>query len=859
MNTSPGTAAARTLGAVLVLLLCTETPGALAQQPMIEEIVVTGTRRAGLAPTETLSPVDVIGGEHVAREATFDLTDSLSRLAPSLNTQRFPIADGTALIRPVTLRNLSPDHTLVLMNGTRRHRSALVNLQLAPLGTVNQGAQAVDWSAFPAAAIERVEILRDGASAQYGSDAIAGVINVILRDAREGASVSAQYGQYYEGDGERLSVSGNIGLPLTERGFVNLTGEYSTTETTSRGGVHGAAEQVGAFLGDPTVVPLGGVGQRWGDPEIDAFKVLVNAGFDISDTLQAYGFGTFMNNDTESDFFYRNPVLPPEAGVAARTTLQIDTTGDFLPDPAPQSLVDAIQAQGLLVDDFLDADAASASGYVLRNPIHTQFPAGYTPVFGASIRDRSLVLGLRGDAMPNLSFDVRGRYGESELDYEVSNTINPSLGRLSPLSFKPGTLTQTETSLNLDMVRTFDDAPLNVAFGGELRRERYEIDEGDPASILAGPTAAIFGVGSDGFQGFPTESAGSFDSDSWAVYLDVETDLTDQLSGAVAFRFEDYDDFDNTFDWKVAARYQFSEALAVRGTYNTGFRTPTPGQVHTLNITTTSDPEGNLIPSGTYPVSHPVAVALGASPLQAEESRSFTVGIVATPFVNTSLTVDLYRIEIDDRLALLDNTIGPDELAALIAAGVPNAELLSGSNVNFFVNAFDSEVTGIDIAIQTTFEDIVDGRLTVGLRHNWNDQDVSNVTPGTINASRVFDLENQVPNHRTVLSFDYLRGDLFEGMLRLNYFGDWKTTGGLFSPGDASDRYSYDGKVLVDLEFNLNFLENYRLTLGGANIFDTMPGAEQEPVLQFLGVRRSLTSPFGFNGGFWYIRLSAFL
>jgi iron complex outermembrane recepter protein len=855
MNTSPR-AAAHLVCAAVIGCLCLESPAAFADERAIEEIVVTGTRRAGLSPTETLSPIDVIGGDRIAREATFDLTESLTRLTPSLNTQRFPIADGTALIRPVTLRNLSPDHTLVLMNGTRRHRSALVNLQLAPLGTVNQGSQGVDWSAFPAAAIDRVEILRDGASAQYGSDAIAGVINVLLKEAREGVGVSAQFGEYYDGDGERLSVSGNIGLPLTERGFVNITGEYSTSETTSRGGVHAGAERVGAFLGNPSALPLGGLGQRWGDPEVRAFKALVNSGFDVSDTVRVYGFATYMDNETESDFFYRAPVLPPQAMIAARTTLQIDTSGDFRPDPAPQALVNSIQGQGLVVADYLVADPASPSGFVLRNPIYTQFPAGYTPVFGASIQDLSLVLGARGEVMPNLGFDVRGRFGESELEYEVSNTINPSLGRLSPLSFKPGTLRQRETSLNLDLVRTFENTPLNVAFGGELRRERYEIDAGDPASIQAGPTAAIFGVGSDGFQGFPTESAGSFDSDSWALYLDVETDLTPQLSGAIAFRFEDFDTFDNTFDWKVSARYAITDSLALRGTYNTGFRTPTPGQVHTLNVTTTSDASGNLVPSGTYPVSHPVARALGSRPLQAEESQSFTIGIVAVPLPNTSLTVDLYRIEIEDRLALLNNTVGAAEVAALTAAGVPNANLLLGSSVNFFVNGFDSEVTGLDVAVSSSFDGIADGRLTVGFRHNWNRQEVSSVAPGTINASRVFDLENQVPNHRSILTFDYLRGGL-EGMLRLNYYGDWETTGGLFSPGDASDRYGYDGKVLVDLELSYSFLQNYRLTIGGENIFDTLPDQEQEPVSRFLGIRRALTSPFGFNGGFWYVRLSA--
>ncbi len=255
------------------------TPLATLAQESLEEVVVTGTRKGGQSPTETLSPVDLLGGEMLSDQAAFDLTDGLPKISPSLNTQRFPIADGTAFIRPVTLRNLSPDHTLVLMNGTRRHRSALVNLQLAPLGTVNQGSQGVDFAAFPAAAIERVEILRDGAAAQYGSDAIAGVVNIILKDASEGGSISAQYGEYYESDGGRLSVSGNIGLPLGADGFVNLAGEYSEAEITSRGHARFSAADVGAVVGND-LVPLGGLGQRWGDPDVEALKFAVNAGIE---------------------------------------------------------------------------------------------------------------------------------------------------------------------------------------------------------------------------------------------------------------------------------------------------------------------------------------------------------------------------------------------------------------------------------------------------------------------------------------------------------------------------------------------------------------------------------------------------
>lgn len=833
--------------------------GAYAQATLTE-VVVTGTRREGVSPTESLSPVDVIDGGAISDQAAFDLTDSLTKISPSLNTQRFPIADGTSFIRPVSLRNLSPDHTLVLVNGARRHRSALVNLQVAPLGTVNQGAQGVDWSTFPSAAIKRVEILRDGASAQYGSDAIAGVVNVILKDASEGGSLSAQYGSYYDNDGDRVSVSGNIGFPLTDAGFVNLTGEYSTSDETSRGAARPDAEAIGAIVG-LDLVPEEGLGQRWGDPNVDALKFLVNAGISLSDRLELYGNANYMDNETVSDFFYRRPVLNNPAdqiNLSARTTLQIDNNGDGLPDPALQSLVDSINGQSLNPADYLTPDAASPSGFVLRNPIHTQFPGGYNPDFGADLTDFGILLGLRGEMTDTLHWDARVRYAENEADYRISDTINPSLGRLSPTSFRPGKLTQEESGFNIDFVKTFAGSPLNLAFGGEVRNETYKIAAGDQASIEAGPTAANFGVGSDGFQGFPEDSAGSFESDSWAAYLDVETDLTDQLSGGVAFRYEDYDEFGDTFDWKVSARFAFTDSFAVRATANTGFRAPTPGQVNTLNVTTTADSSGNLIPNGTYPVSHPVALTLGAVPLKPEDSDSYTFGFVWTPTDSTSVTLDYYHIEIDDRLSLLTNTIGSAQVAQLNAAGIPNANLLLGSNANFFVNGFDSKINGVDLAVTSSFA-VGGGELVVDLRHNFNEQKVSNVSPGTINAARVFDLENQIPENSTVLTFDYARGDFFSGLLRFNYYDDWNTTAGLFDdPLDDPlfDQFHYGKEILVDLEARFTFGDHYTVTIGGENIFDTNPDAEQDGTLRFLGVRPSLTSPFGVNGGFWYLRAS---
>ena len=831
---------------------------AAVEEELIEEVVVTGTRRVGTLPTETLSPVDVLGGERLARQSAFDITDSLTAISPSLNTQRFPIADGTALIRPVTLRNLSPDQTLVLVNGTRRHRSPLVNLQLAPLGTVNQGSQGVDWSAIPTAAIERVEVLRDGASAQYGSDAIAGVINVILKDADSGLTFDTQYGQYGQGDGERFTIGANWGFAIGEGGYANLTGEYALSNTTSRGIVRGDAADVGAFLGEPNDIPLGGLGQRWGDPDTDSFKLAVNFGYGVGNSAEVFGFATYTSKDIESDFFYRRPNLPAAAGIALQTPqLAIDNDGDFVPDPAPQTLVDDIVAQGLSVPDLLVPDATSPSGFRLENPIAAQFPGGYNPDFGADLSDFAVVAGIKGDINDSFTYNVRGRYADSEVDYELGETINPSLGITSPLEFNPGTLSQEEASVNADFVQTLQNSPVNIAFGAEWRRENYVIGEGDPLSILAGPTASFFGVGSDGFQGFPVESAGDFESDSFAFYLDVESDITEQLTAAFAIRYENFTDFDATStDIKLSLRYQFNETLAVRGTFNTGFRIPTAGQVNTLNVTTTSNAAGELVPNGTFPVNNPISIALGAQDLDEEESISFTAGVVWQPTNNIDVTLDYYRVAIDDRLALLNNTVSAADVVTLTAAGVADAANLAGSSVNFFVNGFDSDVNGIDVAITGDWE-ILGGLLNVDLRHNFNDQNVSNVAPGTINQSRVFDLENQVPNNSTVLSLDYSRGP-FDGLVRLRYYDDWSTTGGLFSPGDASDIDNYSGDVLVDLELGYDVTRNYRVTVGAENLFDVEPEDELNPVSRFLGVDLSLTSPFGFNGVFWYARFSAF-
>jgi iron complex outermembrane receptor protein len=860
MNKIPGYLPRTILAGVISGVLLAGVPVTAAAQDdesagMLEEVTVTGTRKAGVEPLQTLSPVSVIGGLELERQGLADLTDSLTKVTPALNTQRFPIADGTAFIRPVTLRNLAPDQTLVLLNGTRRHRSALVNLQLAPLGTVNQGSQAVDFSAFPSSAIKRVEVLRDGASAQYGSDAIAGVINVILKDNNEGGTVNAQWGEYTEGDGERFNINGNIGLPLGADGFLSLSAEYTSSEITSRGQARPDAAAVADIVGKDKT-PYNGLGQRWGDPDVEALKIFVNAGFFVNDNLEFYGNASYMDNQTRGGFFYRGPVLPPEFMINGRSTLISDSNGDFLPDPAPQSLVDSIISQGLNPADYITASSSSPSGWVLLNPIYTQFPGGYSPIFGADITDYAVVGGARGMVTDGLSWDFTLRTAENKVTYVLEGSINPSLGALSPTTFKPGTLSQEESGANLDFVKTFDNSPMNLAFGVEWRNEIYRIGQGDEGSIAVGPTFAQFGVGSDGFQGFFADSVGDWEKDSYAAYVDIETDLTDRFSMGAAARYEDHDDFGSTTDWKLSGRFQFTDTFAIRATYNTGFRVPTPGQVNTLNVTTSADSSGNLIPSGFYPVDNPVALALGAQPQQTEESDSITVGLVWDVSDNFNATLDVYDISIEDRIGALDKTVDQAAVDKLVAAGYQGAQLLLGSAASYFSNAFDSDVFGVDLVLNH-YTDVWGGTLNSSLRYNYNDQDVKNIKPGTINASRAYDLENQVPNSRGVLDFDW-ENDRFGGLLRFNYYGGWSTTGGLFSPGDASDASSYGSEILVDLEARMDIGENFRVALGGDNIFYTYPGKEQDGTFGFLGAIYSVTSPFGFNGALWYVRGSFF-
>lgn len=822
----------------------------------LDAVTVTGTRTPGRSPNQSLSPIDVFRPAMLEQQASADFTDQLANIAPSFNTQRYPIADGTAFVRPANLRNLPPDQTLVLINGKRRHRSALVNLQAEPFGTVNQGAQAVDFSLIPSAAISRVEVLRDGSSAQYGSDAIAGVINVMLNDSNEGVRIDAQYGSTAKGDGDKFRSSVNVGLPLGADGFFNATAEYFESDFTSRGIPRADAAQVGAALGNDQV-PFDGLGQRWGDPSGEGLRTFFNAELPLGESVDLYGFGSYADSKFDSSFFYRTPVGVP--GVGPRGTLMVDGNGDGVADPVAQSIVDALRAQGLNPADFLTASATSPSGYIALNPIHTQFPGGYTPTFAADVMDYEGVFGGKGELGNGLRWDVSLRQGENRVYYKLIDSINPSLGRLSPTSFEPGQLTQLERGANIDFVYPWQNewfaSPVSVAFGAEWREETYKIGVGDPASYATSPTAVLFGVGSDGFQGDSPAASGEFSQYSRAAYLDLETDVTQRLSMALAGRYENSSAFDNTFDWKLSSRFEMTDALAVRATVNTGFRAPTPGQINTLDVTTTADSSGALVPQGTFPVNSAAAVALGAQPLQAEESAAYSVGMVYAPSSVFSLTLDYYNIDINDRIALRNISIAPGsaEQQALIAAGVQDATLLR--QVSYFSNGFDTTVRGVDLVAvyRADFGDW--GTGTFDARHSWNKQDVDRVDliPGTttpvIDAERVSDLENQLPSNRSVFAFDWRTPWGVNLTARANRYDGWED----YTFGEQAE---FGSEWLFDLAVGFDlFSDRVHVTVGGNNIFDNYPDKETNGVLNFLGAQYPLSSPFGFNGAEYYVRV----
>ena len=805
----------------------------LAQEESIEEIVTTGTRAKARSVEDSPAPVDVLSGEYFRNQGDTDLQNLVRNIVPSYNVNVQPISDAATVVRPANLRGLAPDHTLVLINGKRRHRAAVIYW----LGNgVANGAQGPDISMIPSIALKQVEVLRDGAAAQYGSDAIAGVMNFILKDDAEGLTVEGKWGQYQEGDGDKYSVAANLGLPLTDAGYANFSFEYGESDPTSRSVQRDDAAALIAAGNTDVLNPA----QVWGSPLIeDDIKFWGNLGLDLGNGNFAYAYGNHSEKFVDGGFYFRNPNT--RSAVFSGDDGESLLIGDLqLAEGGAPAGCPAVP----ITDNVPDADAL-AEVFARDECFSFQeiFPGGFTPRFGGNVSDQSLVAGVRGEMDNGLRWDFSAGFGRNEVDFFIRNTVNASLGPATPTSFDPGAYTQLENMVNLD----FGYSPTentNLAFGAEYRLEEFEITVGQEESFLIGPLAPQgFSAASNGFPGFSNIAGGKFDRRNTGLYVDGEWEPTDSLLLGAAVRFEDFQDFGTTTNYKVAANWRITDNFGLRGTASTGFKAPTPGQSNAFNVSTEFDLTiQELVNNGTVPSTTAVAQLRGGRPLEPEESTNFTLGTFFS-FGNLDITLDYFKVDVDDRLNLSQNfQLTQEEIDDLIEQGITSAGNLQ--NFRFFVNDFDTETEGFDIVATYPLE-WSNASTDLSLAYNQTKTEVAKFNPVTIDDTRILQIEKGLPESRWNLQANHFWNN-WRFLGRISYYDDWY---------DSEDGEFYSGKSILDLEAAYTWNENTTIVLGMQNALDETPD-DNPSAAAGVGNKYSQYSPFGFNGGFWYLRVT---
>ncbi len=805
----------------------------------IEQISVIGSRRLGRTVEDSAVPIDIIGADALKNSGFTETNALLSSLLPSFNFPQASLTDGSDHVRPAQLRGLAPDHTLVLVNGKRRHSNALINLN----GSTGRGSSSVDLNAIPANAIDRIEVLRDGAAAQYGSDAIAGVINIVLKSASSGGSVAAIYGAnvtemdgvpqlksvsegsdgnlaFTEGgdrsltDGQTLTLQGNMGFELGENGFLNISTEYRDRHSTNRSDYDQRENYARLEDGslDPRELTVNRYNHNFGNGDVEDFSVFYNSALQLTNDAELYSFGSYSKREGEGGGFYRR---------------------------------------------------ASDS----RN-IEEIYPDGFLPVITSDINDFSLALGVKG-FVSEWNYDVSAVYGQDAFEFGVTNSLNTSYGPSSQTSFDAGTLTYDQLTLNVDFSREVDvsflESSVNVAVGAEYRREGYQIDAGEEASYAQGtfgpggevtdPVDGPFGAaGAQVFPGFTPESEGDNSRHNVSFYIDLETYLTDDWNIAVAARYEDYSDFGDTLNGKIATRYSLTEDLAIRASASTGFRAPSLQQQYFTSVATVFV-DGEPTETGTFAPGSDVAKALGSPGLDAEEATNYGVGFTWSTDFNFSLSVDYYQILIDDRIVLSNNLSG----AAI-------ADLLQGTGANqgrFFLNAIDSKTRGVDVVASYNVATDGYGDIAFNLGYNYGKNEVTNIIdpPAELQGAG-FDQDNlfsgtelrrfevSTPRNKYNLSATWTNDDI-RTTLRTTRYGETQ------DPSSTAELNEVlKPKWITDLDVAYSLTENVSLSVGANNIFDVYPDATRENVDDLTTFSRlfaySSFSPYGFNGRYVY-------
>jgi iron complex outermembrane receptor protein len=779
---------------------------------LLEEVLITGTRTQGRVLSDSPVPVDSFNIEDLAGQAHGDMTETIKNLVPSYSATPLT-GDGSSFVRSTSLRGLPPDEVLVLVNSKRRHRSALIQ-QFG--SAMSAGSHAVDIGHIPSIALKNVEVLRDGAAAQYGSDAIAGVLNFILNDSDSGGSFEAQYGQFYEGE-HSYRMAGNIGLKLGNSGFANLSFEWTENEQLIRGFQPAAAataiaagvQNVGTdspYSGDP-------LAQTWGRPENDGIRTVWNIGYELDNGSEFYMFGNYSETYGNYRFFYRNPT----------SALSGQNHSSMQPMPA----VPNDPSQG----NFCWCDSLTG---------------GYTPWFTGEQEDLSNTAGFRGEMSDGTFYDLSLSFGSNFIDYTLFNSLSPTYGPNSKRNFNTGDLVEEDKALNLDFSKAINDNT-NLAWGFEGREEIYIIRAGEAQSFEPGPYTFVnfqtnpdtgLGysappIGSNGRTGFTSGAAGLFSRSNIAVYVDMEHDFSDDTMLQLAARIENFDDFGATTDGKIAFRHNFSDNFTFRAAASTGFRAPTPGQSNVTSIVTTFDGATGLQEQqGTVKPTDALAVSLGGKALEAEEATSISIGFTASPTDEWTITFDIYDVDVDERIVKTQD--------------IPIVNPLF-TKLSFYTNGLNTETQGFDLVAlyEREWDSGSNTDFSFAWNHNTTDvvgqNQVNGVNP--VSASNIFNIENNLPEDRVSLTARHYSGK-FTTTVRANYYGE--------TIDERNNREPVDAATFVDFSVGYQANDNYTFTLGANNVFDEFPNEITTRVGNGLAYPRR--TPMGYDGGMWYLR-----
>lgn len=833
-----------------------------------ESIVVIGTRRTDRSSTNSASPVDVIGTQELSTQASSNLLDVVKNVVPSLYVPQNSISDASTFVHSPSLRGLPADNVLVMIGGKRLNRSALVQVYSGGDTGLGYGSQGADISSIPSIAVSNLQVLRDGATAQYGSDAIAGVMNYGVRRDK-GIEVQGRYGQYYRnGDGKSYQIAANAGFGLGDRAFVNVSGEFYDDGQTSRGVTRPTALAYArnnpSNAGQLPFYPL--PAQIWGNSPSRGWKVLLNSELEISDNAKFYVIGNAAHSKTSESFNYR-----------ASTAAILDSTGTTLHTTRQPGDIVLCGRTFLNYSPVAGPDANGCS--TTQDPyFRNLYPAGFTPIFVGVLNQLWGVAGIKGDLGAG-TYDVSVSSSKNTLDLSMYNSLNTAFSPNNPASAAPyNTATQTsfnfgrqsqkETNANIDLTYPVEAGfakPITLSAGFEYRKETYQLTVSDFQGYAQG--------GASGYGGVSPSQAGTWSQSNVAFYAGAETDILSNWTVGLAGRYEHYNTFGSATVGKINTRFEFAPGYAIRATFGTGFHAPSPGQQHNSTLTTNFI-AGNSIQTGTFPVDSPISILYGAKPLTPEKSTNFGVGFTAEPTHGLTFTIDYYNIKVRDKIFVSQAFPIADALhpggtitAADIAANPILATVGVGGQVGYFTNGLSTLSRGVDVVASYNTE-AMGGKLNLSLAYNHNSNKVLRANANVISGAQIANIVNLAPHDVAHFSMSYSRGG-FSLTARENYFGSWVNAndyGNSAGTGGANGGalQHFGAKATTDLDLTYNLSKELAITVGANNLFNTFPDKLNSNSIQLFPVVGGSADgqvyprtggPFGMNGGLWYVKV----